>query len=198
MRKLPGPPFLRHCRRLFNELCMIYLSCFQYLSLISNSSIMTNCFMIHTLEWISRQLPWYWPYLRWNLPKEIGENSSQGSLVLRVTFINNLLGQVIPWDDIWRIFLYTFLASISEDDILWSSLQVWRIHSVRSLQIPIPCWQPELYLFFKDKVSQSNVLWWENNHLKQFQVWPPALPFLWYVSLGSLFNLWVSISSIIK
>lgn len=156
---------------------MIYLSCFQYLSLISNSSIMTNCFMIHTLEWISRQLPWYRPYLRWNLPEETGENSSQGSLVLRVTFINNLLGQAIPLDDFWRIFLYTFLASITEDDILWSSLQVWRIHSVRSLQIPIPCWQPELYLLFQDKVPQSNVLWWENNHFETVPGLTPSSAF---------------------
>lgn len=129
-----------------------------------------------------------------NLCKEIGKNFSQGFLVLRVTFINTLLGQVIPWDDFWRIFLYTLLASISEDDILWPSLQVWRIHSIRSLQNPVPCWQPELCLFFQDKVPQSNVLWWENNYFKTAPGAPPALLFLWYVCLGRLFNLWVSIS----
>ena len=63
--KVPRAPFLRHSRRLFNEFCMIYLSSFQYLSLIANSPIMTNCFTIHILEWISRQFHGYWPYLRW-------------------------------------------------------------------------------------------------------------------------------------
>ena len=48
--KVPRAPFLRHSRRLFNEFCMIYLFSFQYLSLIANSPIMTNCFMIHILE----------------------------------------------------------------------------------------------------------------------------------------------------
>lgn len=50
-------------------------------------------------------------------PKRLERIPSQGSPVLRVTFINSLLGQSIPWDDFWRISLYAFLASISEDDI---------------------------------------------------------------------------------
>ena len=155
VRKLPGPPFLRHCRRLFNKFCMIFLSCFQYFSLIANSSVMTNCFVIHTSEWISRQLTDIGCIWDGNLPEEIEENCSQVSLVLRVTFINNLLRQVIPWDDFWRIFLYIFLASISEDDILWPNLQVWNIRSVGSLQIPYLAGSQNLVCFSRMKYFRT-------------------------------------------
>lgn len=54
-REMPGEKVARASipqtlQKLFNKFCMIYLFFFWYLSLITNPSIMTNCFVIHALE----------------------------------------------------------------------------------------------------------------------------------------------------